>query len=80
MSISCNLKINGKIHQIYPHEMTLNQCLKARFQKIYVEQYGYESYLKFCYYALIGNPYDLDEQQYEYYLHELYDDYPIFII
>ena len=78
MSVCCNLKINGKICQIYPHKMTLKQCLSSWFQKLYVEQHGYKSYLKFCYDVLIGNPYELDEQQYNYYLHELYDDYPIF--
>jgi len=78
MSVYCNLKINGKICQIYPHKMTLKQCLSSWFQKLYVEQYDYDKYLKFCYAVLIGNPYELDEQQYNYYLHELYDDYPIF--
>ena len=71
-----NLIINGKIFQIDPHKMTLKQCLKI--QKPFIEQHGYKNYLRFCYCSIIGDLDELDEQQYEYYLHELYDDYPIF--
>ncbi len=72
-----NIKYNNKIIQISPYDMTLNDALKPGFQKIFTEQHGYDNYLKFCYYVIVGDPYELDEKQYEYYLHEIYDDYPI---
>ncbi len=71
-----NLIVNGKIFQIDPHKMTLNQCVKI--QKLFIEQYDFQSYLKLCYCSIIGDLSKLNEQQYEYYLHEIYDDYPIF--
>ena len=74
----CQIEYKGKIHQFYPYDMTLNEILRPQFQKLFIEQNGYPAFLQLCYACVIGDPSDLNEQQYEYYLHEQYDDYPIF--
>ena len=66
-----NLKINGKICQIYSYNITLKQCLSSWFQKLYVEQHGYKSYLKFCYDAGHGNCFDADFNYLDKYLDKL---------
>lgn len=71
-----NIKVDNKIYQIDPHKYDLKDMLKL--QKIIIEQYDVEVFLKCCYDSIMGNPINLNEQQYEYYLHELYDDYPIY--
>lgn len=71
-----NIKVDNKIYQIDPHNYDLKDMIKL--QKKIIEQHGIDVFLKCCYCSIIGRPEELNEQQYEYYLHELYDDYPIF--
>lgn len=71
-----NLKQDNFIIQINPHNFKLKDMLKL--QKKIVEQYNMKVFLQCCYDSIMGKPEELNEQQYEYYLHELYDDYPIY--
>lgn len=71
-----NLEVNGIIYQIDPHDFKLKDIIKL--QEVIVDQHGFNAFLNCCYDSIMGNPENLNEQQYEYYLHELYDDYPIF--
>ena len=71
-----NLEVNDRIYQIYPHNFKLKDIIKL--QEMIIKQHGIKVFLQCCYDSIMGNPENLDEQQYEYYLHELYDDYPIF--
>jgi hypothetical protein len=71
-----NIEQNNYIIQINPHNFKLKDMIKL--QKKIIEQYDINMFLKCCYCSIMGNPKKLNEQQYEYYLHELYDDYPIY--
>lgn len=71
-----NIKENNFIIQIDPHKFKLKDMIKLQ-EKI-IEQNGFKAFLNCCYCSIMGDPEELNEQQYEYYLHELYDDYPIF--
>ena len=71
-----NIKVGNKIYQIDPHDFKLKDIMKLQ-EKI-IEQHGINVFLRCCYDSIMGKPEELNEQQYEYYLHELYDDYPIY--
>ena len=71
-----NIEQNNYIIQINPHNFKLKDMIKL--QKKIIEQYDINMFLKCCYCSIMGNPEELNEQQYEYYLHESYDDYPIY--
>ena len=63
-----NIEQNNYIIQINPHNFKLKDMIKL--QKKIIEQYDINMFLKCCYCSIMGNPEELNEQQYEYYLHE----------
>ena len=65
---SLNVELNDNIYQIDPSQIPLNEWLKPNIQKYFINKYGMKHYIKLTYASVVGNPYDLNDEDYDNYI------------
>ena len=63
-----NVKINNAIYQIDPSQIPLREWLNPKIQKYFIDKYDMSYYIKLTYASVVGNPYELNDEDYYNYL------------
>lgn len=65
---SLNIKNNNAILQIDPSQIPLREWLNPKIQKYFIDKYGMNYYIRLTYASVVGDPYELNDEDYDNYL------------
>ena len=70
-----NINVNNAIYQMDPSQIPLREWLDPKIQKLFIDKYGMDYYIRLTYASLVGDPYELNDEDYDNYLKSWEDWY-----
>ncbi len=63
-----NINVNNAIYQMDPSQIPLREWLDPKIQKLFIDKYGMDYYIRLTYASVVGDPYELNDEDYDNYL------------